>query len=160
PGERFTLSGGIEATMFMVPGKLPLYLEGQSPDLDTESPASVGIELQRDGATAIFVPGAASVTEAMRERFAHADVVLFDGTLFTDDEMVQLGTSEKTGRRMGHMPIDGENGSLRMLNGLRARRVYVHINNTNPILIDDSKERRKVEAAGWSVAEDGMEIAL
>ena len=160
PGERFTLSGGIEATMFMVPGKLPLYLEGQSPDFDTESPASVGIELQRDGATAIFVPGAASVTDTMRERFAHADVVLFDGTLFTDDEMVQLGTSEKTGRRMGHMPIDGENGSLRMLNGLRARRIYVHINNTNPILIDDSKERRKVEAAGWSVAEDGMEIAL
>jgi pyrroloquinoline quinone biosynthesis protein B len=160
PGERFTLSGGIEATMFMVPGKLPLYLEGQSPDLDTESPASVGIELQRDGATAIFVPGAASVTDTMRERFAHADVVLFDGTLFTDDEMVRLGTSEKTGRRMGHMPIDGENGSLRMLNGLRARRIYVHINNTNPILIDDSKERRKVEAAGWSVAEDGMEIAL
>lgn len=160
PGERFTLAGGIEATVFMVPGKLPLYLEGQAPELDAESPGNVGIELQRDGARLIFVPGAASVTDAMRERFARADVVLFDGTLFTDDEMLRSGTGEKTGRRMGHMPIDGENGSLKMLNGLQARRVYVHINNTNPILIEGSKERGKVEAAGWSVAEDGMEIVL
>jgi len=160
PGERFTLAGGIEATTFMVPGKLPLYLEGQSPDLDVESPANVGIELQRDGATVIFVPGAASATDAMRKRFARADVVLFDGTLFSDDEMVRSGTGEKTGRRMGHMPIDGTGGSLEMLNGLEARRIYVHINNTNPILIDGSKERMKVEAAGWNVAEDGMEIAL
>jgi pyrroloquinoline quinone biosynthesis protein B len=160
PGERFMLAGGIEATMFMVPGKLPLYLEGQSPELDVESPANVGIELQRDGARLVFVPGAASVTEAMRERFARADVVLFDGTLFTDDEMIRSGTGEKTGRRMGHMPIDGEGGSLRILTGFDARRIYIHINNTNPILIDDSTERRRVEAAGWEVAEDGMEIAL
>jgi pyrroloquinoline quinone biosynthesis protein B len=58
------------------------------------------------------------------------------------------------------MPIDGEGGSLKMLNGLRGRRIYIHINNTNPILIDGSNERSKVEAAGWSVAEDGMEIVL
>lgn len=160
PGDRFMLAGGIAATIFMVPGKLPLYLEGQSPELDVESPANVGIELQRDGARLVFVPGAASVTDAMRERFARADVVLFDGTLFTDDEMVRSGTGEKTGRRMGHMPIEGEDGSLEMLNGLAARRLYIHINNTNPILIDGSKERTKVEAAGWGVAEDGMEIVL
>lgn len=160
PGERFMLAGGIEATIFMVPGKLPLYLEGQSPELDAESPANVGIELQRDGARIVFVPGAASVTDAMRERFARADVVLFDGTLFADDEMIRLGTGEKTGRRMGHMPIDGEGGSLKMLSGLQTRRIYIHINNTNPILIDGSTERKKVEAAGWDIAEDGMEIAL
>ncbi|HEY7229893.1 MAG TPA: pyrroloquinoline quinone biosynthesis protein PqqB [Pseudolabrys sp.] len=158
PGERFMLAGGIEATMFMVPGKLPLYLESQSSDV--ESPANVGIELQRDDARLVFVPGAASVTDAMRERFARADVVLFDGTLFTDDEMIRMGTGAKTGRRMGHMPIDGEDGSLKMLNGLPGRHIYIHINNTNPILIEGSKERSKVEAAGWAVAEDGMEIAL
>lgn len=160
PGERFMLAGGIEATIFMVPGKLPLYLEGQSPELDAESPANIGIELQRDGARIVFVPGAASVTDAMRERFARADVVLFDGTLFADDEMIRLGTGEKTGRRMGHMPIDGEGGSLKMLSGLQTRRIYIHINNTNPILIDGSTERKTVEAAGWDIAEDGMEIAL
>jgi len=85
---------------------------------------------------------------------------LFDGTLFTDDEMVRSGVGKKTGRRMGHMPIDGENGSLKLLSGLNARRIYIHINNTNPVLIDGSNERYQVEAAGWSVAEDGMEITL
>jgi len=160
PGERFLLAGGIEATLFMVPGKLPLYLEGETPELDVESAANVGIELQREGARLVLVPGAAAVTDAMRERFARADAVLFDGTLFTDDEMIRLGVGQKTGRRMGHMPIDGEGGSLRALDGLSARRIFIHINNTNPILIDGSVERRTVESAGWQVAEDGMEIAL
>jgi pyrroloquinoline quinone biosynthesis protein B len=89
-----------------------------------------------------------------------ADVVFFDGTLFRDDEMIATGTGSKTGRRMGHMPIDGEEGSLAALEAIAARRVYVHINNTNPILIAGSPERMHVERAGWEVAEDGMEIAL
>jgi pyrroloquinoline quinone biosynthesis protein B len=160
PGERFLLAGDIEATLFMVPGKLPLYLEGEAPDLDTESAANVGIEVQRAGARLVFVPGAALVTAGMRDRFALADVVLFDGTLFTDDEMIRTQTGQKTGRRMGHMPIEGEGGSLHALDGLPARRIFVHINNTNPILIDGSVERRKVESAGWQIAEDGMEIVL
>ena len=119
PGERFMLAGDIEASLFMVPGKLPLYLEGDDPETSAESAANVGIELQRAGARLVFVPGAAAVTPAMRERFARADVVLFDGTLFTDDEMLRSGTGQKTGRRMGHMPIDGEGGSL-----TGARRAY------------------------------------
>ena len=160
PGERFTLAGGIEATLFMVPGKVPLYLEGEVPELDTESAANVGIELRREGARMVFVPGTATVTKQMRERFAGANVVLFDGTLFTDDEMIRTGTGQKTGRRMGHMQIDGDDGSLRALTGLSARRIFIHINNTNPILVDGSAERRKVENAGWQVAEDGMEIVL
>lgn len=160
PGERFMLSGGIEASLFMVPGKVPLYLEGDAPALDDESAANVGIELVRDGARLVFVPGAAAVTSSMRERFARADVVMFDGTLFTDDEMLRSGAGEKTGRRMGHMPIDGEDGTLQALHEVRARRIFIHINNTNPILIAGSSERRKVETAGWQVAEDGMEIVL
>jgi pyrroloquinoline quinone biosynthesis protein B len=160
PGERFMLAGDIEATLFMVPGKLPLYLEGEAPELDIESAANVGIELHREGARMVFVPGTAAVTPAMRERFARADVVLFDGTLFTDDEMIRTQTGQKTGRRMGHLQIDGDGGSLRALAGLSARRIFVHINNTNPILIEGSVERRKVEDAGWQVAEDGMEIVL
>lgn len=160
PGERFMLAGDIEATLFMVPGKLPLYLEGEAPELDTESAANVGIELHREGARMVFVPGTAAVTPAMRERFARADVVLFDGTLFTDDEMIRTQTGQKTGRRMGHLQIDGDGGSLRALAGLSARRIFVHINNTNPVLIEGSPERRKVEEAGWQVAEDGMEIVL
>ncbi|MGZ5803625.1 MAG: pyrroloquinoline quinone biosynthesis protein B, partial [Xanthobacteraceae bacterium] len=69
-------------------------------------------------------------------------------------------TGAKTGRRMGHMPIEGAEGTLTALADLRARRIFIHINNTNPILVDGSPERRKVEAAGWQVAEDGMRIEL
>ena len=154
------LTGGIEASLFTVPGKVPLYLEGDAPEIGAESAANVGIELQREGARLVFVPGAAAVTPAMRERFARADAIFFDGTLFTDDEMLRAGTGQKTGRRMGHMPIDGADGTLRALEGLNGRRIFVHINNTNPIQIDGSPERAKVEAAGWQVAEDGMEIVL
>ena len=106
------------------------------------------------------VPGATAVTSALRERLARADVILFDGTLFTDDEMIKSGAGEKTGRRMGHMPIDGADGSLAALRALGKRRIYIHINNTNPILIDGSPERAQVEAAGWEVAADGQEILL
>ncbi|HZQ11570.1 MAG TPA: pyrroloquinoline quinone biosynthesis protein PqqB [Pseudolabrys sp.] len=160
PGQRFALAGGIDASLFMVPGKMPLYLEGDTPQLDAETAANVGVELRRDGATLIFVPGAAEVTPALRERLARADVVLFDGTLFDDDEMIRAGVGEKTGRRMGHMPINGAAGSLRALDGLKARRIFVHINNTNPILIEGSAARGTLESAGWQVAEDGMEIVL
>ena len=160
PGTPFMLPGGLSAELFMVPGKVPLYLEQGTPETSVESGANVGVEIKADAATLMFVPGAAAMSQALRERFSRADVILFDGTLFTDDEMIASGTGEKTGRRMGHMPIDGADGSLAALSGLGKRCIYVHINNTNPILIEGSPERRRVEAAGWDVAADGMEIVL
>lgn len=160
PGERFMLAGDIEASLFTVPGKAPLYLEGEAPETASESAGNVGIALERLGARVVFVPGAAAVSPAMLDRFRQADVILFDGTLFADDEMLRLGVGTKTGRRMGHMPIDGADGTLRALQDLRARRIFIHINNSNPILVDGSRERAAVEAAGWEVAEDGMEIVL
>jgi pyrroloquinoline quinone biosynthesis protein B len=149
---------GIDAALFPVPGKVPLYLEGETPELAAETAVNVGVDISAGGRRLVYVPGAAAVTPTLMARLAKADVVLFDGTLFDDDEMIASGTGAKTGRRMGHMPIDG--GSLPALSKLSARRIYIHINNTNPILIDGSPERRKVEAAGFEVAEDGMEIAL
>jgi pyrroloquinoline quinone biosynthesis protein B len=80
--------------------------------------------------------------------------------LFDDDEMVRGGTGTKTGHRMGHMPLSGEEGTLRRLVGLTGRRILTHINNTNPILINGSPEWQKVRAAGFEIAEDGMEIVL
>ena len=158
--ERFALPGGLEAELFMVPGKVALYLEGSDPVLASESGANVGVEIVFAGKRLVYVPGAADMTANMLARLARADVVLFDGTLFADDEMIASGTGEKTGRRMGHMPVDGGDGSIAALDGLRGRRIFVHINNTNPILIEGSDQRRKVEAAGFEVAEDGMEIVL
>ncbi len=160
PGQRFPLVVGIEAELFLVPGKVPLYLEGDDPDTASESAANVGVEISDGSCRLVYVPGAAAITPAIRQRLDRADVVMFDGTVLTDDEMIRNGTGTKTGRRMGHMPLEGPDGSLAALAGLRARRILVHINNTNPILIDGSPERRRVEAAGWEVAEDGLKVVL
>ena len=158
--EVFSLPGGVSAELFAVPGKIALYLEDQNPALAAETGANVGVEIVCDSRRLAYVPGAAAVTAALRERLAKADVVLFDATLFADDEMIATGTGEKTGRRMGHMPLDGRDGTLAALGSLPGRRILTHINNTNPILIEGSPERRMVEAAGFEVAEDGMEIVL
>jgi pyrroloquinoline quinone biosynthesis protein B len=160
PGEPFHPAPGLAAELFTVPGKVPLYLERGEPELGAETGANVGIEIAAGDARLVFVPGAAAMTSALRARLERADAVLFDGTLFTDDEMIRSRTGPKTGRRMGHMPIDGAGGSLAALAGLPGRRIYIHINNTNPIHVAGSPERRKVEAAGWEVAADGMEIVL
>lgn len=160
PGEKFAIGEGLTAELFMVPGKVPLYLEGENPATAEESAANVGVEITDGRVRLTYIPGAAAVPPALRERLTRANAILFDGTLFTDDEMIRAGLGEKTGRRMGHMPVDGPDGSIAALNGLSARRILIHINNTNPILVDASPERRRVEAAGWEVAWDGMEIVL
>ncbi len=159
-GAPFVLPGGLTAELFSVPGKVPLYLERGTPQTAEETGVNVGVEISGEGARLCFIPGAAEITPALRERLLTASVILFDGTLFHDDEMIASGTGQKTGRRMGHMPINGADGSLHALNGLGKRRIYIHINNTNPILIDGSPERQRVEAAGWEVAADGQEILL
>jgi len=150
---------GLAIELFAAPGKVPLYLERGEPQGGEDS-VNTGAEFVADGRRLLFVPGAAALTPALQERLARADVVMFDGTLFTDDEMIRAGAGAKTGRRMGHMPIDGAGGSLEALARLSGRRIYIHINNTNPILIAGSPERRRVEAAGIEIAEDGMEVTL
>jgi pyrroloquinoline quinone biosynthesis protein B len=156
----FSLPGGLAAQLFAVPGKVALYLEREQPAPALQTGANVGVEIVCGSRRLAYVPGAAAMTAALRARLTRADVILFDGTLFRDDEMIATGTGNKTGRRMGHMPIDGEDGTLAALAGLGGRRILTHINNTNPILVEGSAERRKVEEAGFEVAEDGMEIVL
>ena len=105
------------------------------------------------------MPNCARLDAATARRLEGADLVFFDGTLYQDDEMIQAGLGQKTGRRMGHMPIAGEGGCLDALAGLGIKRgVFVHINNSNPILCADTPERAAVEAAGWQVASDGQEF--
>jgi pyrroloquinoline quinone biosynthesis protein B len=157
---RFGLANHLDAELFAVPGKVPLYLESGDPDVAVASDINVGIDIISAGARLIYVPGAAALNKALLDRLGRADVVLFDATLFNDDEMIRGGTGTKTGRRMGHMPLSGPEGTLRQLGGLTARRILTHINNTNPILIDGSPERREVEEAGFEIAVDGMEIVV
>jgi pyrroloquinoline quinone biosynthesis protein B len=149
---------GLEARLFSVPGKVPLYLEDGEPDLDVEDEQTVGLELRTGTTRAYYVPGCGGLPDALKARFDDADALFFDGTLFCDDEMISTGTGQKTGRRMGHIPIGGESGSLEALRPLRiARKIYVHINNTNPIW-QPGPERDSVERAGFEVGYDGMEI--
>jgi pyrroloquinoline quinone biosynthesis protein B len=155
---------GLRVEAFAVPGKVPLFLEEGGADPGrADAGETVGLRLSagEGGEALFFVPGCAAMTDALRERLRGAACVLFDGTLWRDDEMVRAGAGTKTGARMGHMSIDGPGGTLAAFAGLGARRrVLIHLNNTNPVLLADSPERAAVEAAGWEVAEDGMELRL
>lgn len=157
----FELLPGLRATLFPVPGKVPLYMEGEAAELDTgmEGEQTVGVMLEAGGRRAALVPGCARLSEALAARLDGVDLLLFDGTLWADDEMIRLGLGAKTGKRMGHMSMSGPDGSMAALAPLRiGRRVFVHVNNSNPALRPDGPERAELEAAGWVLAQDGMEI--
>ena len=151
---------GLNVTAFAVPGKVALFLE-DGDDVDTRAMGeqTVGLRLEAGGRVACYVPGCAEVTDDLLGRLAGADLVLFDGTVWQDAEMQATGTGSKTGSRMGHVQMAGPGGSLERLAGIGARRVYVHLNNTNPVLQPDAPERAAVLAAGWEIAFDGQEIA-
>jgi len=156
---------GIRILLYPVPGKVALFLEtGDSArDFNAADGDTVGVRIEAsgNGGVAHYVPGCANVSETLKGRIAGADVLFFDGTVFTDTEMADAGVGDKTGQRMGHLAIGGEGGSLAALNDVAlGRRIYIHVNNTNPILDARSDARHKVEAAGWEVAYDGMEVRL
>ena len=155
---------GLRARLFPVPGKVPLYMEpgaGESLVLDAEDDNTVAAEIS-DGAQSLFyVPGCAAMTPALAETLRGAALVFFDGTLWRDDEMIRAGLGPKTGQRMGHMSISGPGGTMEAFAPLDvAQKVLIHINNSNPVLLAETPERREAEAAGWQVAYDGMEITL
>jgi pyrroloquinoline quinone biosynthesis protein B len=155
---------GLAMRAFSVPGKVPLYLEteGQDPGL-SEAGDAIGLELidNAEGKSFFFIPGCAMLTEALRRRLHHGALVFFDGTLWCDDEMIRMGVGDKTGRRMGHISMSGAEGAIAAFADLDVgRRVFIHINNSNPVLLEDSPERREAELAGWEIAYDGMEVRL
>ncbi|AHB49137.1 pyrroloquinoline quinone biosynthesis protein PqqB [Hyphomicrobium nitrativorans NL23] len=156
---------GLVIEAFAVPGKIALYLESGAANTNYGSREGDAIGLKvsspASGKHFFYVPGCAEVDGELAERLRGAPLVFFDGTLYTDDEMLKQGLMQKTGQRMGHMSISGEQGSIAAFAPLDVgRRVYVHINNSNPVLNDNSAERRATEASGWEVGYDGMEIDL
>src|SRR5437762_9636404 len=123
----------------------------------------VGLRLtdERTGGTLAYVPTAGAMDDAVRRVAGGADLLFFDGTFWSDDELRAAGVAGPTAREMGHLPIGGPGGSLELLPQLDAKRVVlVHVNNTNPILCRSSAERARVEAAGIVVGEDAMEFEL
>jgi pyrroloquinoline quinone biosynthesis protein B len=167
--ERIELKGqsgnsGLAVVAFAVAAKVPLYLEtaGEVPVLNEDGDA-VGLEIidTETGRSFCFIPGCAAMTERLCRRLAGKALVFFDGTLWRDDGMIRLGVGNKTGRRMGHMSISGDDGTIAAFRDLGVeRRIFIHINNSNPVLLEDSPERRIAEAAGWEIAYDGMEVRL
>ena len=158
--ERATALEGSSLTVepFDVGGDAPRYLDGSGVELSASG------FVFRDGASGgvvTYVPGLARLDDGVLARFAASDLVLVDGTFWRDDELAQLGISARSARDMGHLPLSGPDGTLEILARLeRPRRVLVHINNTNPILLEDSPERAEVLRAGVEVAYDGLEVEL
>jgi len=155
----------LDIELYGVPGKVALYLETGEAEKDfgfgDGDTAGVRISEVSGHAVLHYIPGCASVTPALKRKIDGADFLFFDGTVFQDSEMLDAGVGEKTGQRMGHLAIDGPNGSIMALADAQVRRrCYIHINNTNPILDRWSSERALVERAGWMVAFDGMEFDL
>jgi pyrroloquinoline quinone biosynthesis protein B len=156
---------GVMIESFAVPGKVALYLEDPGrPEADygSEEGDTIAVRIAAgNGRSAFYIPGCARIDAALRERLAGAACLLFDGTVYTDDEMITAGVGNKTGARMGHLAMSGETGSIASLADMRiGRRIFVHINNTNPVLDENSTEHAAVREAGWEVAHDGMEIEL
>ncbi len=156
---------GLLVTAFAVQGKVALYLEDASagPSFGTRTGDTVGLEVVETatGRRFYYIPGCSKIDEELAARIKGADLVFFDGTLYTDSEMIDQGLLAKTGARMGHVSISGPEGSIAAFAPLGVRRkIFVHINNSNPVLDETSEARRAAEAAGWEVGADGMEVGL
>ncbi len=156
---------GLEIEAFEVPGKIALWLEDESKgkDFGTEAGDTIGLKISSTQADESFyyIPACAKMTENLADRIKGSELVLFDGTLWQNDEMASSKVGEKTGQRMGHMNNSGHDGSMEAFKDLDVKRkIFIHINTTNPILLKDSKERKIVEANGWEVSYDGMEIEV
>lgn len=151
------LGNGLTVEAFSVPGDPPRFAR------ESHAGHTVGLVLREMSTkkSVVFAPGCGAIDDDVRKRVKSADLVLFDGTFWTDDELIALGISSSTARAMGHVPISGSGGSLEALSAITAaRRVYTHINNSNPILIEDSPERRAVIDAGLIVGTDGAEFLV
>jgi pyrroloquinoline quinone biosynthesis protein B len=156
---------GLEILPFAAPGKRAWYLEGTAhPDGDDDEPGdTLGLRIadKASGEHLYFLAACAAFTLDLRQRLQGAPLVFFDGTLWRDDEMIAVGLGGKTGQRMGHMSMSGEGGAMAALADLGIRRkIFLHINNSNPALLPDSAERAAVERAGWQIPSDGTEITF
>ena len=156
--------GGIAVEAFAVPGKVALYLEDPNAEnfgSSAEDTVALKVADVATGRSFFYIPGCAAMPSDLADRLRGAPLVFFDGTVWQDDEMRATGTGVKTGRRMGHMHMHGTGGSVQAFADLDvARKIFIHINNTNSALADNSEERAFVERAGWEVGFDGMRVTL
>jgi pyrroloquinoline quinone biosynthesis protein B len=155
---------GIEILPFTVPGKGAWYLEGKAhPGGGDGAGDTLGLRIEdrTTGKYCYFLAACAEVTDALKARLSGAPLVFFDGTVWRDDELIAAGLGAKTGQAMGHIAMSGDQGAIASLAGLDIdRKIFLHINNSNPALLRGSAERSIAEGAGWQIPADGMEIVL
>ena len=163
PGQLFSPRAceGLHISLFAVSGKVPLYAETKDGAGDGATTCGVRFTDPATGGSLCFVPACAAVTDDLIGAIDGASILLFDGTLFSEDELIGQELSHKTGARMGHVPMSGEGGAMAGLRAARVgRRMFIHINNSNPVLRKDSAERHVLAREGWEMASDGMELIL
>ena len=155
---------GIEVLPFTVPGKGAWYLEGKAhPGGKDGAGDTLGLRIRQkaNGKYLYFLAACAEVTDDLKSRLAGAALILFDGTVWRDDELIAAGLGTKTGQSMGHIAMSGARGAIETLAGLDIRqKLFLHINNSNPALLHGSAERKIAESAGWQIPADGTEIVL
>ncbi len=155
---------GIEILPFAVPGKSAWYLEGRVHPAGSDGAGdTLGLRItdRASGKVLYFLAACAGVTDELRSRLRGAAAVFFDGTVWRDDELIEAGLGSKTGQAMGHIAMSGEHGAIACLAKLDIeKKIFLHINNSNPVLLHDSAERRTAEREGWQIPADGTEIAL
>ena len=159
-----TLAGedsGIRCEAFPLCGRYPAYVSRERrPKLPPEE-AQLGLMVATSEGRFAYLPAVGGVDDLLLQRLEHADLILFDGTFWSDDELIRVQGSGSTAREMGHIPVSGTDGSLRKLAGLRRpRKIFVHVNNTNPMLDESGPEYQEVREAGWELAQDGWSIDL
>ena len=165
PVDQENRSFGLEIEAFAVPGKVALFMEDkdQGANFGTREGDTVGLHIKdsEKGNSFYYIPGCAHLTDALKHRLQGAPLIFFDGTLFHDDEMITMGVGHKTGKRMGHISMSDADGSLAAFKDIDIKRkIYIHINNTNPVLLNNSPERQIVKEAGWEISSDGMVVDL
>ena len=141
------------------------YLEGKAhPGGDDGTGDTLGLRIERQGRRGkyfYFLAACADVTDDLKARLAGAPLIFFDGTVWRDDELIAAGLGTKTGQGMGHIAMSGDQGAIASLAGLDIdRKMFLHINNSNPALLRSSAERKIAEGAGWHIPADGTEIVL
>lgn len=162
PGEIIKLTDDLEVEAFALSTKAPKYIQStiQSTEIEVWG---IGLTIRDTitNSTLTYAPGMGSINNDLRKRFENSDCILIDGTFWTNDELPSLGIGTRTAQQMGHLPLSGDDGSLSQLANITTKRkIFVHINNTNPILIPNSPERKTVENAGIEIGYDGLTIKL
>ncbi|MBI3666594.1 MAG: pyrroloquinoline quinone biosynthesis protein PqqB [Acidobacteria bacterium] len=156
-------NSGLHCESFALPGSYPGFVGSERTAKSDPAEAVQGliVEEANGGGRLAYMPAVALVEEGCLERLERCDTLLFDGTFWTDDELVRVHGGGRTAREMGHLPVSGPGGVLERLGQLRRpRKIFLHVNNTNPMLDEDSPEYRCAREAGWEVPHDGLELEL